>query len=202
QSGEDRKNLSEKKKEGEHSRLLSHRRYPTDVALRIRDEDTDEQQLDRYVRHLRVSECGCYFIEEANMVMWVLSSDLEVLWESVKERFASSKPKNFSDDFLLTTLTYMFKKPDVQAQVWKNQRTIHGLAKVKSWKLLESYGMHIITFTSTQMILLVERRYPFTRFTLDQMLKNVRLEVEEQSEVSLELLRFVRQQQQEGFRPE
>nr|GEU47569.1 hypothetical protein [Tanacetum cinerariifolium] len=46
-----------------------------------------------------------------------LKDDLEVLWELVKERFASSKPKNFSNDFLLTTLTYMFKKPDVQAQV-------------------------------------------------------------------------------------
>nr|GEW20587.1 hypothetical protein [Tanacetum cinerariifolium] len=35
-----------------------------------------------------------------------------------------------------------------------------------------------------------ERRYPLTRFTLDQMLNNVRLEVEEESEVSLELLSF------------
>nr|GEX40814.1 glutamic acid-rich protein-like [Tanacetum cinerariifolium] len=94
------------------------------------------------------------------------------------------------------------KKPDVQAQVWKNQRTVHGLAKVKSWRLLESCGVHIITFTTTHMILLVERRYPLTRFTLDQMLNNVRLEIEEDCEVSLELLRFVRQQQQEGFRPE
>nr|GEV53555.1 zinc finger, CCHC-type [Tanacetum cinerariifolium] len=116
--------------------------------------------------------------------------DLEVLWELVKERFASSKPKNFSDDFLLTTLTYMFEKPNVQAQVWKNQRTVHGLAKVKSLKLLESCRVHIITFITTQMILLVERRYPLTRFTLDQMLNNVILEVEEESEVSLELLRF------------
>nr|GEZ71049.1 hypothetical protein [Tanacetum cinerariifolium] len=58
--------------------------------------------------------------------------DLEVLWQLVKERFSSSKPKNFSEDFLLTTLTYMFEKPDVQAQVWKNQRTVYGLAKVKS----------------------------------------------------------------------
>nr|GFA45988.1 hypothetical protein [Tanacetum cinerariifolium] len=72
--------------------------------------------------------------------------------ELVKERFTSSKPKNFSDDFLLTTLTYMFEKPDVQAQ----------------------------------MILLVERRYPFTRFTLDQMLNNVRLEVEEESKPQTE----------------
>nr|GEX43798.1 hypothetical protein [Tanacetum cinerariifolium] len=42
------------------------------------------------------------------------------------------------------------------------------------------------------MILLVERRYPLTRFTQDQILNNVRLEVEEESEVSLELLRFGR----------
>nr|GEV77734.1 uncharacterized mitochondrial protein AtMg00810-like [Tanacetum cinerariifolium] len=41
-----------------------------------------------------------------------------------------------------------------------------------------------------EMIFLVERRHPLTRFTLDQMLNNVRLEVEEESEVSLELLRF------------
>nr|GEW17017.1 hypothetical protein [Tanacetum cinerariifolium] len=76
------------------------------------------------------------------------------------ERFASTKPKNFFDDFLLMTLGAMFEKPD------------------------------IITFTTTQLILLVERRYPLTRFTLDQMLNNVRLEVEEESEVSLELLSF------------
>nr|GEW21933.1 hypothetical protein [Tanacetum cinerariifolium] len=39
------------------------------------------------------------------------------------------------------------------------------------------------------MILLVEKKYPLTRFTLKQMLNNVRLEVKEKSEMSLELLR-------------
>nr|GEW34008.1 hypothetical protein [Tanacetum cinerariifolium] len=43
--------------------------------------------------------------------------DLEDLWSLVKERFSTSKPKNFSDDFLLTTLGAMFKEPDGQAQV-------------------------------------------------------------------------------------
>nr|GFC17656.1 hypothetical protein [Tanacetum cinerariifolium] len=46
----------------------------------------------------------------------------------------------------------------------------------------------IITFTSTHLILLVERKYPLIRLTLDQMLNDVRLEVEEESEVSLDLL--------------
>nr|GEW03301.1 hypothetical protein [Tanacetum cinerariifolium] len=69
--------------------------------------------------------------------------DLEALWNLVKEMFSTSKPNNFSDDFLLTTLGVMFEKPDALAQVWKNQRTMHGQAKVKSWKLLESCGVHI-----------------------------------------------------------
>nr|GEU99688.1 hypothetical protein [Tanacetum cinerariifolium] len=116
--------------------------------------------------------------------------DLESLWSLVKERFSTSKPNNFSDDYLLTTLGAIFERPDGQAQVWKNQRTVHGQARVKSWKLLESCSVHIITFTTTQVIFLVERRYPLTRFTLDQMLNAVRLRVEEHNEMALELLSF------------
>nr|GEV84139.1 hypothetical protein [Tanacetum cinerariifolium] len=114
--------------------------------------------------------------------------DLESLWSLVKERFSTSKPNNFSDEYLLITLGAMFERPDGQDQVWKSQRSVHSQARVKSWKLLESCGVHIITFTTTRMILLVERRYPLSRFTLDQMLNTVRLQVEEQSEMSLELL--------------
>nr|GEY63306.1 hypothetical protein [Tanacetum cinerariifolium] len=96
--------------------------------------------------------------------------DLEALWSLIKERFSIAMPKNFSDDFLLTTLGAMFETPDTHAQIWKNQRSVHGQEKVKRWKLLESCGVQIITFTNTQLILLVERRYPLSRFTLDQML--------------------------------
>nr|GFA15989.1 hypothetical protein [Tanacetum cinerariifolium] len=124
--------------------------------------------------------------------------DLESLWSVVKERFSTSKPNNFSDDYLLTTLRAMFGRPDGQDQVWKSKKSIHGQAKVKSWRLLESCGVHIVSLTTTQLILLVVRRYLLLRFTLDQMLNVVRLRVEEQSEMSLELIRFTRQQLQEG----
>nr|GEU81786.1 hypothetical protein [Tanacetum cinerariifolium] len=144
-----------------------------------------------YFKIIKADRTHQIFLSFLSLLRNFNREDLEVLWELVKERFASSKPKNFSDDFLLTTLTYMFEKPDVQDQVWKNQRIVYGLVKVKSWRLLESCRVHIITFTSSHMILLVERRYPLTRFTLDQMLNNLRLEVEEESEVSLEVLRFV-----------
>nr|GEV93899.1 hypothetical protein [Tanacetum cinerariifolium] len=110
--------------------------------------------------------------------------------EACLRKIQSSKPNNFLDDFLLNTLKTMFEKPNVEASIWRNQRGRYGLAKVKSWKLFKSHGVYILTLTTTQMILLVEKKYPLTRFTLEQMLNNVRHKVEEESEMSLELLRL------------
>nr|GEU45535.1 hypothetical protein [Tanacetum cinerariifolium] len=62
--------------------------------------------------------------------------DLEDLWSLVEEKFSTVKPKNFSNDFLLTTLGVMFEKPDEHAQIGKNQRTIHGQAKALENQLL------------------------------------------------------------------
>nr|GEV87980.1 hypothetical protein [Tanacetum cinerariifolium] len=104
-------------------------------------------------------------VEELKKHLHIVPNDKDDVY--IEATLLALKPKNFSDDFLLTTLKAMFKKPDVEAYIWKNQKGINGLAKVKSLKL-----------------------YPLTRFTLDQILNNVRLEVEEESEVSLELLRF------------
>nr|GFA16683.1 hypothetical protein [Tanacetum cinerariifolium] len=80
--------------------------------------------------------------------------DMENLWGIVKERFSTSKPSNFSDEYLLTTLKTMFEKPDGQ----------------------------------DALILLVERRYPLSKFTLEQLVNVTRLQVEEESEMSLEVL--------------
>nr|GEY98183.1 hypothetical protein [Tanacetum cinerariifolium] len=89
------------------------------------------------------------------LLLWHQREDLEALWKLVKERFETTKPKNFLDDFLINTLKIMFEKPNVEVN----------------------------------MLLLVEKKYPLTHFTLQQMLDNVRLEVKEESEMSLELLR-------------
>nr|GEV44384.1 hypothetical protein [Tanacetum cinerariifolium] len=115
-----------------------------------------------YFKIIRADGTHQLFLSFLSLLRNFDREDLEVLWQLVKEIFASSKPKNFSDDFLLTTLTYMFEKPDVEAQVWKSQIGVYGLAKVKSWRLLESCGVHIKTLTTTQMILVVKRRFLLT----------------------------------------
>nr|GFA52958.1 hypothetical protein [Tanacetum cinerariifolium] len=123
--------------------------------------------------------------------------DLEDLWGIVKERFSTSKPSNFSDDYLLATLKTMFEKPNGQDAVWKSQNSVYGQALVKGWKLLTSCGVHIFSLATTKFILLVERRYPLSKFTLEQLVNVTKLQIEEESEMSLELLRFTRQQLQE-----
>nr|GEX45699.1 hypothetical protein [Tanacetum cinerariifolium] len=154
----------------------------TPLALKVPvvDYEIYTENNKPYYKIKRADETHQLYLSFLSMLRNFDIEDLKVLWQLVKERFASSRPNNFSDDFLLTMLGAMFEKPYIQAQIWRNQRSVYGFAK---------------------LILLVERKYLLTRFTLDQMLNNVRLEVEEESEVSLELLRFIRKQQQEGFRP-
>nr|GFB97287.1 hypothetical protein [Tanacetum cinerariifolium] len=54
--------------------------------------------------------------------------DLEDLWKIVKARFSTSKPTNFSDDYLLVTLKTMFEKTDAQDVIWRSQQTKYGKA--------------------------------------------------------------------------
>nr|GEW03139.1 ribonuclease H-like domain-containing protein [Tanacetum cinerariifolium] len=106
--------------------------------------------------------------------------DLEALWRIVRDRFSISKPTNFSDEYLLLTLKTMFEDSDGQDAIWRNQKSVHGLALVKRWKLLTSCGVHVITLSTVQLFLLVERRYPLLRFTLEQLVNMARLQVEEE----------------------
>nr|GEY70505.1 hypothetical protein [Tanacetum cinerariifolium] len=109
--------------------------------------------------------------------------DLENLWKLVKDRFESIEPNNCSDDFLLNIFKIMFEKPNIKANELRDQKGRYGLAKVKIWKLFESYGVHIISLTTTQMFLLVEKKYALTHFTLEQILNNVRLKVQKESKM-------------------
>nr|GEV79492.1 putative reverse transcriptase, RNA-dependent DNA polymerase [Tanacetum cinerariifolium] len=58
--------------------------------------------------------------------------DLEDLWKIMKARFSTSKPTNFTDDYLLVTLKNMFEKTDAQDVIWRSQQTEHGQALILS----------------------------------------------------------------------
>nr|GEY76274.1 hypothetical protein [Tanacetum cinerariifolium] len=156
------------KRKSKSSEEKAAKKQKLDEEVPVVDYQTHTKNNKPYYKIIRADGTHQLFLSFISLLRNFDREDLEMLWQIVQEKFGSTKPKNFSDDFLLNTLKIMFEKPDVEAH----------------------------------MILLVERRYPLTRFTLDQMLNNVRLEVEEESKVSLKLLRFMRRQQQEGYRPD
>nr|GEY88079.1 reverse transcriptase domain-containing protein [Tanacetum cinerariifolium] len=109
---------------------------------------------------IRADDTHQFYISFTTLLKNFDREDLEALWRIVKDRFSTKKPTNFSDEYLLLTLKTTFGELDEHYAIWRNQKSVHGLALVKRWKLLTSCGVH----------------------------------VEEESEMSLELLRFTRQQ--------
>nr|GEY32613.1 retrovirus-related Pol polyprotein from transposon TNT 1-94 [Tanacetum cinerariifolium] len=94
---------------------------------------------------IRADETHQFYISFATLLKNFDREDLENLWRIVKDRFSTSKPTNFSDEYLLLTLKKMFEEPDGQDAIWRNQKRVHGLALVKRWKLLTSCSVHVIT---------------------------------------------------------
>nr|GEZ07084.1 hypothetical protein [Tanacetum cinerariifolium] len=184
------KNTKEQIEEDENKALKILNETPAEREAKRKKLDEEVEELKR---HLQIvpNEDDDVYTEATPLARKVHVVDYQIIKLNNKPYYKIIR----ADD---THQLAMFKKPDIHAQIWKTPRNVHGLAKVKGWKLLESCGVQIITFTSTQLIFLVERKYTLIRFTLDQMLNAVRLEVKEESEVSLELLRFIRQQHQEG----
>nr|GEW09607.1 hypothetical protein [Tanacetum cinerariifolium] len=117
--------------------------------------------------------------------------------KNIKARFEKLQPVDEMDSFLLHTLKTMFEH-HVEDTVWRNQQ---GLAKVKNWKLFYSCGVHCVTMQNTVYYLLVERMCPLTNQTLHQMFNNVKLQVDEECEMAFELLRLVKKQLKEGYKP-
>nr|GEV46278.1 hypothetical protein [Tanacetum cinerariifolium] len=192
----------QEKRQGENLKQEIAKKQRMDEEVPVVDYQIHHENNKPYYKIIRADETHNLFLSFITLLKNFDREELETLWKLVKERFASTKPKNFSYDFLLNILKIMFEKPNVEASVWRDQKGRYGLVKVKSWKVFESCGVYIITLTTDQMFLVVEKKYPLTHFTLEQMLNNVRLEVEKDGEMSLELLRLVRRQLNEGYVPE
>nr|GEW15422.1 putative ribonuclease H-like domain-containing protein [Tanacetum cinerariifolium] len=102
--------------------------------------DEEVEELKTHLQIIPNDEDDVYIEDETHQLFLSFISllrnfdreDLEMLWKIVQERFASSEPKNFSDDFLINALKTMFEKTNVKANIWKNQIGRYGLAKVKS----------------------------------------------------------------------
>nr|GEZ25490.1 hypothetical protein [Tanacetum cinerariifolium] len=63
---------------------------------------------------IRADETHQFYISFTTLQKNFDREDLKNLWRIVKDRFSTSKPTNFSDEYLLLTLKTMFEEPDRQ----------------------------------------------------------------------------------------
>nr|GEZ67890.1 hypothetical protein [Tanacetum cinerariifolium] len=141
---------------------------PTQKVAKRRKLSEEAQEAEDLRKRLEVvdDEDDDVFIEATPLARKVPVVDYQIVLVDNKPRFKISKQMKLINE---------------QDAVWKSQRSVHGLALVKSWKLLTSCGVHIITLLTVQLIPLVERRYPLSRFILEQLVNVTRLQVEEES---------------------
>nr|GFB82835.1 hypothetical protein [Tanacetum cinerariifolium] len=92
---------------------------PTALKVPVVDYQIHTEHNKPYYKIIGADGTHQLFLSFISLLRNFNREDLEMLWQIVQERFASSKLKNFLDDFLLNTLKSMFQKPNVEAHIWK-----------------------------------------------------------------------------------
>nr|GEX28426.1 uncharacterized mitochondrial protein AtMg00810-like [Tanacetum cinerariifolium] len=99
-------------------RLIFEKNIDSNVAFLLKTKEQIDEEDRRALKRLNKSkEEKAAKKQKLDEEVEELKEDLEALWSLDKERFATTKPKNFSNNFLLITLGAMFEKPDIHAQI-------------------------------------------------------------------------------------
>ncbi|GJX11699.1 putative ribonuclease H-like domain-containing protein [Tanacetum coccineum] len=119
----------------------------------------------------------------------VIAADGDValdLHRLVQERYDTTSPEGY--DLLLWGDLKILFEPNEEDEIWKNQQDYNLI----SWRLFDSCGIHMLLMhTGIAIHMMIEKKYPLTQEMLSRMLSR-RLEVDQESEMAFELLRFAR----------
>ncbi|GJX56656.1 hypothetical protein Tco_0286553 [Tanacetum coccineum] len=116
--------------------------------------------------------------------------DVLDLHRLVQERYDTTSPEGY--DLLLWGDLKILFEPNEEDEIWKNQQDYNLI----SWRLFDSCGIHMLLMhTGIAIHMMIEKKYPLTQEMLSRMLSR-RLEVDQESEMAFELLRFIRSQLQ------
>nr|GEW14395.1 hypothetical protein [Tanacetum cinerariifolium] len=152
-------------------------------AAKRRKLSEEAQEADDLTKRLEIiqDEDDDVFVEVTPLAQKVPVVDYQIVVIDNKPKYKIIRADDTYQFYIsFTTLLKNFDREDLET-LWKI---------VKRWKLLTLCGVHVILLSTVQLFLLVERRYPFSRFTLEQLVNVARLQVQKESEMSLELLRL------------
>ncbi|GJY40019.1 putative ribonuclease H-like domain-containing protein [Tanacetum coccineum] len=116
--------------------------------------------------------------------------DVIDLHRLINERYEKTSLEGY-DLLLWGDLKTLFE-PTEEDEIWKNQQDYNLI----SWRLFDSCGVHVLLMNTRVVIhMMIEKKYPLTQEMLSKML-NRRLEVDYESKMAFELLKFTRSQLQ------
>ncbi|GKA73816.1 hypothetical protein Tco_0780118 [Tanacetum coccineum] len=117
--------------------------------------------------------------------------DVLELYRLVKERFQIASPEGY--DLLLWGDLKTLIEPNEEDEIWRNQQDWNLI----NWKLHNFCGVHVLLMDTGFVIhMMVEKKYPLSQDILSKMLSR-KLEVDHQSDMGYELIRFVKSQLQQ-----
>ncbi|GJV50142.1 putative ribonuclease H-like domain-containing protein [Tanacetum coccineum] len=129
--------------------------------------------------------------ESLNIESLATKQDVLELYSLVKERFQTASPEGY--DLLLWGDLKTLIEPNVEDKIWRNQQDWNLI----NWKLHNFCGVHVLLMdTGFVIYMMVEKKYPLSQDILSKMLSR-KLEVDHQSEMGYELIRFVKSQLQQ-----
>nr|GEW47462.1 hypothetical protein [Tanacetum cinerariifolium] len=138
--------------------LESINKTPAKKAAKRRRLNKEDKDVEEIKQHLEIvpDEDDDLYASFITVLKNFDRDDLETLWSIVKERFSTSKPNNFSDEYLLTTLRTMFGRPDGQDNIWKSQRTLELMLLIslkKNTKCFNAAGEELSVVKHKLMLL-------------------------------------------------
>ncbi|GJV52833.1 hypothetical protein Tco_1448574 [Tanacetum coccineum] len=140
------------------------------------------KRADGNIKHYKIFSAMLYDFDR---------QDVMELYRLVKERFQTSSPGGY--DLLLWGDLKTMIEPNEEDEIWRNQQDWNLI----NWKLHNFCGVHVLLMDTGFVIhMMVEKNYPLSQDTLSKMLSR-RLEVDHQSEMGYELIRFVKSQVQQ-----
>ncbi|GKD40662.1 hypothetical protein Tco_1260869 [Tanacetum coccineum] len=174
--------LREKKKENLNIESLA-TKYPiVDWETQILANDKYYYQVKRAdgsVKHYKIFSAMLYDFDR---------QDVLELYRLVKDRFQTASPEGY--DLLLWGDLKTLIEPNEEDEIWRNQQDWNLI----NYKLHNFCGVHVLLMDTGLVIhMMVEKKYPLSQDTLSKMLSR-RLEVDHQSEMGYELIRFVKSQ--------
>ncbi|GJY29306.1 hypothetical protein Tco_0405073 [Tanacetum coccineum] len=163
----------------------SSKRQKTDESSKLAEEPRDKEADELSQEELQQM---MIIVPDQGMNVKALQTKYPIFdWEIYTEGTRNlTEPTDDKKRELWVELKRLFE-PDTDDELWKLQNHIHDL----TWKLYDSCGVHhVSTEKGIDIYMLIEKEYPLSRGTLTQMLV-AKLLVEQDNEISRELLRKI-----------